>query len=158
MLSLQLVVGCTAVVVVAIPEVSFVYEVQLPVNDSLACQGHVWRNRELQLVARYLWCSDHQLGFSYCYQVQFAIMRSRNTPSYHYWTSSLMDSSLDAPFVINHLFPSPNSHSSIGYMKQKPALIRPMDHTQGPQIKNKNVALTTMTNVIVHVDLIIWYA
>ena len=23
----------------------------------------VWRNGELQLVARYLWCSDHQLGF-----------------------------------------------------------------------------------------------
>ena len=106
-LYLQLVIACTALVAVAIPDVSFVHEVQLPVHGSLACQRHassdsnrvhdwpwkkihgftlkvgghcpstmrpgvvihryklvgVWRNRELQLVARYLWCSDHQLGF-----------------------------------------------------------------------------------------------
>ena len=105
-LSLQLVVGCTVVVAVAILDVSFVHKVQLPVHDSLACQrlhwiqirvhdwpwkkihgatlkvcSHcpstmrpgvvihryklvgVWRNGELQLAAKYLWCSDHQLGF-----------------------------------------------------------------------------------------------
>jgi hypothetical protein len=72
--------------------------------------------------------------------MQRAIMRSRNTPSYHFWTFSLMDSSLDAPWGISRLFLSPNSHSFIGYMKQKPALVQPMDHSQGPQIKTKRRA------------------
>jgi hypothetical protein len=39
-LSLQLVVGYTAVVAVAIPDESLVHEIQLPVHDSLACQRH----------------------------------------------------------------------------------------------------------------------
>ena len=78
--------------------------------------------------------------FSYSDQVQRAIMRSRDTPSNHYWDFNLRDSSLDAPWGISRLFLSPNSQSSIGYMKQKPVLVRQMDHTQGPQIEKKRRA------------------
>jgi hypothetical protein len=56
--------------------------------------------------------------------MQLAIMR--DTHPYHYWASTVRDSWLDVPWGIRHIFLSPNSHSPIGYMKHKPALIRPI--------------------------------
>ena len=49
-----------------------------------------------------------------------------------------MDSWLDVSWGIRRILMSPNSHSSISYMKQKQlALVRPMDPTPGPQIQTK---------------------
>lgn len=43
---------------------------------------------------------------------------------YLYWAFALRDSWLDIPWGIHCIFLSPNSHLSIGYMKQKATLVR----------------------------------
>ena len=51
----------------------------------------------------------------------------RNTPPNHYWASTVRDSWLDVPWGIGCIFVSPNPHEAVGYMKQKPAIVWPMD-------------------------------
>jgi transposase len=43
----------------------------------------------------------------------------------HYWASTV--SWVDVPWGIGCIFVSPNPHPAVGYMKQKPALVWPMD-------------------------------
>jgi hypothetical protein len=51
----------------------------------------------------------------------------RDTPPNHYWASTVRDSWLDVSWGIGCIFVSPNPHPAFGYMKQKPALVWPMD-------------------------------
>jgi hypothetical protein len=78
-----------------------------------------------QLVARRLWCTDHQLG-CLVWWLNPACSHERYTPN-HYWASTVRDSWLNVPCGIGCIFVSPNPHPAVGYMKQKPALVWPMD-------------------------------
>jgi hypothetical protein len=51
---------------------------------------------------------------------------SDRTPN-HYWASTGRDSWLDVPWSIGCIFVSPNPHPAVFLMKQKPALVWPMD-------------------------------
>jgi hypothetical protein len=48
--------------------------------------------------------------------------------------ASHWDSWLDVPWGICYIFVSPNPHPAVGYMKQKPALVRPTDLAPCPYI------------------------
>jgi hypothetical protein len=84
------------------------------------------RNGEQQLALRHLWYTDHLFGFLVwwpsptCNHVKYTLI-------------SLV--SLQRKGELDECYLSPNSHSCIGYMKQKPALVRTMDPTPGPQIQ-----------------------
>ena len=80
---------------------------------------------EQQLVARRLWCTDLQLG-CLVWWLNPACSHERYTPN-NYWASIVRDSWLDVPWSIGCIFMSPNPHPAVGYMKQKPALVWPMD-------------------------------
>jgi hypothetical protein len=56
----------------------------------------------------------------------------RDTPPNHYWASTVRDSWLDVHSGIGCIFVSPNPHPAVGYMKQKPALLWPMDLASCP--------------------------
>ena len=83
-----------------------------------------------QLVARRLWCTDHQLG-CLVWWLNPACSHER------YTTKPLMslhvrDSWLDVPWRIGCIFVSPNPHPAVGYTTQEPALVWPMDLTPCP--------------------------
>jgi hypothetical protein len=84
------------------------------------------RNGEQQLALRHLWYTDHLLGFLVWWP-------SPTCNHEKYTLISLVR--LQRKGELAECYLSPNSHSCIGYMKQKPALVRPMDPTPGPQIQ-----------------------
>jgi len=84
-----------------------------------------YRNTEQQLVARRLWCTDHQLGCLVWWL--FPASSHKRYTQNHYWASTVRDSWLDVPWGIGCIFVSPNPHPAVGYMKQQPALAWPMD-------------------------------
>jgi hypothetical protein len=79
------------------------------------------RNGGQQLVARRLWCIDHPLGW-----LNPARSHERYTPN-HYGASTVRDSWLDVPWSIGCIFVSRNPHPAVCCMKQKSALVWPMD-------------------------------
>jgi hypothetical protein len=54
-------------------------------------------------------------------------LQSWDTPPNHYWAFTVRDSWRDVPWGIGCIVVSPNPHPAVGYMKQKPALVWPMD-------------------------------
>ena len=78
------------------------------------------------MVVRHLCCTDHQLGF-------LVWCPSPTCNHERYTTISLLSLHRKGRLAgyswgIHRIFLSPHSHSSIGYMKKKPFLVRPMDH------------------------------
>jgi hypothetical protein len=63
---------------------------------------------DTQLVARRLWCTDHQLG-CLVWWLNPACSHARYTPN-HYWASTVRDSWLDVPWGIGCMFVSLNPH------------------------------------------------
>ena len=70
------------------------------------------RNGEQQLVARRLWCTEHQLDGLIWGLIRLAVMR--DTPPTHYWASTVRNSWLDVSWGIGCIFGSPNPHPAIG--------------------------------------------
>jgi hypothetical protein len=64
---------------------------------------------------------------------------------------TVRDSWLDVPWGIGCIFVFSNPHPAVGYMKQKPALVSPMDLAQS--LNSNHVVLNTMPSVFVDVGL-----
>jgi hypothetical protein len=90
-------------------------------DEALFLVGGCWNGG--YLVARRLWCTDHQLG-CLVWWLNPACSHERYTPK-PLLSLHRKGHLLDVPWGIGCMFVSPNPHPAVVYMKQKQALVWP---------------------------------